>query len=64
MARSNDMPEFHSVKVFVTENTPTRRRHLPVTVDIPFAHGLTSCFINYSATKNLPLALEGGQAHV
>ena len=29
MAKSNDMPEFHSVKVSLTENIPTVATRLP-----------------------------------
>ncbi|WDE03086.1 hypothetical protein SG34_016820 [Thalassomonas viridans] len=57
MATFNDMPEFHSVKAFVTENIPARRQHLPVTVGIAF----NNCFF---IGKHLPLTLEGGPAHV
>ena len=59
MATFNDMPEFHPVKVFVTKNTPPRRRY---------------CFINTANTginfpRNfiggyLPSTFAGGQAHV
>ncbi|WP_281556493.1 hypothetical protein [Thalassomonas sp. RHCl1] len=30
MAKSNDMPEFHSVKVSLTENIPTLITRLPL----------------------------------
>ncbi|WDE08852.1 hypothetical protein SG34_033715 [Thalassomonas viridans] len=60
MATFNDMPELHSVKVFVTENTLTRRRHPSVTVGTTF----TSCFISGSINKDFSLPLEGGQAYV
>ncbi|WDE05544.1 hypothetical protein SG34_000920 [Thalassomonas viridans] len=73
MAKTNDMPEFHSVKVFVTENTRPRRRHgfaNTCTAGITSPHGfigcssassfIGSCFID----KNVSLTFVGGQAHV
>ncbi|WDE08872.1 hypothetical protein SG34_033820 [Thalassomonas viridans] len=63
MAKANDMPEFHSVKAFVTENIPTRRRHDFIHTDnagINSPLGFTACFIN----RDVPLTFAGGQAHV
>ncbi|WDE05831.1 hypothetical protein SG34_002535 [Thalassomonas viridans] len=74
MAKANDMPEFHSVKVFVTENTPPRRRHGFTNISnisnisnagITSPHGFAgcstaSCFI----AGHSQLTLAGGQAHV
>ncbi|WDE03041.1 hypothetical protein SG34_016555 [Thalassomonas viridans] len=65
MAKANDMPEFHSVKVFVTKNTPTRHRHNFINAGITSPHGFTdcsttSCFIG----RDVPLIFAGEQAHV
>ncbi|WDE03593.1 hypothetical protein SG34_019705 [Thalassomonas viridans] len=43
MAKANDMPEFHSVKVFVTKNTPSPRRRHGITNTSNTGHaGMTS----------------------
>ncbi|WDE05618.1 hypothetical protein SG34_001350 [Thalassomonas viridans] len=55
MAKVNDMPEFHSVKVFVTENTP-HHRHSSINAGILLSQGFTG--------RNLLLTSAGGQAHV
>ncbi|WDE07770.1 hypothetical protein SG34_013255 [Thalassomonas viridans] len=68
MAKTNDMPELHSVKVFVTKNTPPRRRHCIANTSNAgknSSHGfigyfIASCFI----AKDLSLIFAGGQAHV
>ncbi|WDE04735.1 hypothetical protein SG34_026020 [Thalassomonas viridans] len=63
MAKTNDMPEFHSVKVFVTENTPPHRRHgfaNTSNAGITSPQGFTGCFTAW----NLLLTSKGGQAHV
>ncbi|WDE04425.1 hypothetical protein SG34_024295 [Thalassomonas viridans] len=63
MAKANDMPEFHSVKVFVTENTPPRRRHSFANTSnagINSPHSLKG----YFTAKTLPLTFAGGQTHV
>ncbi|WDE04253.1 hypothetical protein SG34_023380 [Thalassomonas viridans] len=64
MAKTNDKPEFHSVKVFVTENIPTRHRHLSVTVGTDFIPCLTGYFARCFISRYLPLPFDGGQAHV
>lgn len=78
MAKANDMPELHSVKVFVTENTPPRHRQgfaNTSNAGINFPHGfcsyvtvscfIASCFIGSCFTsKEMPLTFAGGQAHV
>ncbi|WDE07541.1 hypothetical protein SG34_012035 [Thalassomonas viridans] len=74
MAKANDMPEFHSVKVFVTKNTPTpRRRHCIANTSnagITSPHGFTGCstasglIANCFIGRNGPLTFAGGQAHV
>ncbi|WDE02816.1 hypothetical protein SG34_015330 [Thalassomonas viridans] len=66
MAKANDMPEFHSVKVFVTKNTPARHRHSFANAGINSPHGFTgcftaSCFIGRDVSL---LTFAGGQAHV
>ncbi|WDE05276.1 hypothetical protein SG34_028970 [Thalassomonas viridans] len=51
MANVYDMPELHSVKVFVTENTPPRRRHgfantsNTSNAGLHSPHGFTGCSI-------------------
>ncbi|WDE04539.1 hypothetical protein SG34_024925 [Thalassomonas viridans] len=73
MAKANDMPEFHSVKVFVTENTPPRHRHSFANTSnagITSPHGFTGYFTansfigNCFVDKNMPLTFAGEQAHV
>ncbi|WDE03499.1 hypothetical protein SG34_019165 [Thalassomonas viridans] len=68
MAKANDMPEFHSVKVFVTKNTPSRHRHGIANtnnVGITSPHGFTGCSTASCFTgRNVPLTFAGGQAHV
>ncbi|WDE04509.1 hypothetical protein SG34_024750 [Thalassomonas viridans] len=55
MAKSNDMPEFHSVKVSLTENKP-----VPATGVSSF-----SAICNGTCTKNFAaLTRKGGQYHV
>ncbi len=49
MAKSNDMPEFHSVKVSLTENIPA-----PITRFPPAAY----------ASNYTPLSSKGGSCHV
>ncbi|WDE03308.1 hypothetical protein SG34_018115 [Thalassomonas viridans] len=78
MAKVNDMPELHSVKVFVTKNTPSHRRHCIANTSnagITSPHGFTGCstvsglirdcFIGSCFIgRNGPLTFAGGQAHV
>ncbi|WDE04953.1 hypothetical protein SG34_027215 [Thalassomonas viridans] len=73
MANIYDMPELHSVKVFVTENTPPRRRYgfaNPSNTGITSPHGFLGCFTascfiaGCFISKNMPLTFAGGQAHV
>ncbi|WDE07436.1 hypothetical protein SG34_011405 [Thalassomonas viridans] len=78
MAKTNDMPELHSVKVFVTKNTPPRRRRCIANIrnaGITPPNGFTghstasgfigSCFMDSCfIDRNLPLTFAGGQAHV
>ncbi|WDE08666.1 hypothetical protein SG34_032650 [Thalassomonas viridans] len=68
MAIVNDMPEFHSVKVFVTKNTPPRRRHGFVNTrnaGINPPHGFTGAIsAGGFICGYLPLTFAGGQAHV
>ncbi|WDE08647.1 hypothetical protein SG34_032540 [Thalassomonas viridans] len=68
MAIANDMPELHSVKVFVTKNTPPRRRHGFVNTSnsgIHSLHGFTGTIRAGGFTRGyLPLTFAGGQAHV
>ncbi len=49
MANPNDMPEFHSVKVSLTENIPT-----PITKFPPPVYG----------NSYTPLSRKGGSCHV
>ncbi|WDE04193.1 hypothetical protein SG34_023055 [Thalassomonas viridans] len=60
MATSNDMPEFHSVKVSLTENTPVS---IPKAKQLPVADAVYIS-ANTLAASRMPLTLEGGQCHV
>jgi len=67
MATFNDMPEFHSVKVFITKNTPPCRYCFINTgnVGINFPRSFTASTGASGFTCGyLSSAFAGGQAHV